>query len=78
VGVYPLAIDIYIDYRLDLISMDEALTVHFDPFTSRVDGGFWHELAQRKLEKYKLSEAELCIQGSYSNGECIIESECNG
>ncbi len=48
--------------------MDPKDIVHFDPFVSRVEAGFWHELAQRKLEKYKLSEAEQCITGYYSNG----------
>ena len=53
----------------------------FDPFTSRVESGFWHELGRRKLEKYKLSEAEQCIRGSYSNGEsscsfCLLEMNC--
>lgn len=43
--------------------------IHFDPFVSRVESGFWHELAQRKLEKYKLSEAEQVLGGCYSNGE---------
>lgn len=43
--------------------------VHFDPFVSRVESGFWHELGQRKLEKYQLSEAEQCIGGCYCNGE---------
>jgi len=42
--------------------------LQFDPFVSRIDAGFWHELAQRKLEKYKLSEEKQKIQGSYGNG----------
>lgn len=42
--------------------------LQFDPFVSRIDAGFWHELAQRKLEKYKLSEEKQEIQGCYGNG----------
>ncbi len=43
--------------------------LHFDPFVSRVESGFWHELGKRKLEKYKLSEAQQHIRGSYSKGK---------
>lgn len=43
--------------------------VHFDPFVSRVESGFWHELGERKLEKYKLSVEEQRIGGCYSNGK---------
>lgn len=50
--------------------------IHFDPFVSRVEAGFWHELAQRKLEKYKLSEAEQHIRGYYNNGKNPAESAC--
>ena len=49
--------------------MEERSLIHFDPFVSRVEAGFWHELAQRKLEKYKLSEARQVVRGSYSSGE---------
>lgn len=42
--------------------------IQFDPFVSRIEAGFWHELAQRKLEEYKLSEAKQAIRGCYSNG----------
>lgn len=45
--------------------------MQFDPYLSRIDAGFWHELAQRKLEKYKLSEAKQAIRGCYSNGRNI-------
>lgn len=54
-----------------MLIMDSKNVVHFDPFVSRVEAGFWHELAQRKLEKYKLSEAEQCITGCYSNGKDV-------
>ncbi len=43
--------------------------LQFDPFVSRIDAGFWHELAQRKLEKYKLSEDKQPIRGCYGNGK---------
>lgn len=52
--------------------MESRSIVHFDPFVSRVEAGFWHELARRKLEKYKLSEAEQRVLGFYSNGELVI------
>lgn len=48
--------------------MGDKEVIHFDPFVSRVEAGFWHELAQRKLEKYKLSEAEQTVRGFYSIG----------
>lgn len=49
--------------------MDPENVLQFDPFVSRVEADFWHELGQRKLDKYKLSEAEQNITGCYSNGE---------
>lgn len=52
-----------------VLQMEGRSIIHFDPFVSRVEAGFWHELAQRKLEKYKLSEAEQIVRGSYSNGK---------
>ena len=46
--------------------------LQFDPYVSRIEAGFWHELAQRKLEEYKLSEAKQAIWGCYSNGRGIF------
>lgn len=45
--------------------------LQFVPFSSRLDAGFWHELSQRKLEKYQLSEAAREIHGYYSNSGCL-------
>ena len=50
---------------------DSGNLIHFDPYVSRIETGFWHELAQRKLEKYKLSEAEHEIKGCYSSSKLV-------
>ncbi len=52
---------------LPSFAMEGGGIIHFDPYVSRIEAGFWHELSQRKLEKYKLSEAEQEITGCYSN-----------
>ena len=48
--------------------MSEGL-LQFVPFQSRLEAGFWHELSQRKLEKYQLSEDARDIVGYYTNSE---------
>ncbi|XP_064398702.1 ubiquitin-like modifier-activating enzyme ATG7 [Halichondria panicea] len=48
------------------VSAGESI-LQFLPFVSRLETGFWHELGQRKLEKYKLSEEQQQIFGSYFN-----------
>ena len=50
------------------VSAGESI-LQFLPFVSRLETGFWHELGQRKLEKYKLSEEQQQIFGSYFNCE---------
>lgn len=47
----------------------EEEILQFVPFVSRLETGFWHELGRRKLEKYKLSEAQQDIRGCYYNSE---------
>lgn len=41
--------------------------LQFLPFVSRLEAGFWHELGRRKLECFKLSEAQQELHGSFSN-----------
>lgn len=60
----------HVHAALQMAELNDNGMIHFDPYISRVETGFWHELAQRKLEKYKLSEAEQDIRGCYSNGKC--------
>lgn len=47
----------------------EGEILQFLPFVSRLETGFWHELGRRKLEKYKLSEAQQDIRGCYYNSK---------
>ena len=51
------------------VKMAEKNILQFVPFASRLEAGFWHELSQRKLEKYKLSEDARDIYGYYTNSE---------
>eukprot|EP00123_Amoebidium_parasiticum_P019039 comp24334_c8_seq11/m.46094 comp24334_c8_seq11/g.46094 ORF comp24334_c8_seq11/g.46094 comp24334_c8_seq11/m.46094 type:complete len:106 (-) comp24334_c8_seq11:32-349(-) len=43
-------------------------TLQFVPFTSGVDVGFWHQLAKRKLNLYRLDDSAREIQGYYMAG----------
>ena len=45
--------------------------LQFLPFVSRLEAGFWHELGRRKLECFKLSEAQQELHGSYSNSMSV-------
>lgn len=38
----------------------------FEPFISSVNISFWYELAKLKLDKFKLSEEPVKIQGYYA------------
>ena len=48
---------------------EKETILQFIPFVSKLGAGFWHELSQRKLEKYKLSEEARDIYGYYTNSE---------
>ena len=37
-------------------------TLKFYPYQSAVDPGFWHTLAKKKLEEFKLSEECRCVK----------------
>lgn len=39
----------------------------FEPFSSFIQNGFWHVLAQNKLKKYKLNTSKVSITGYYRN-----------
>jgi ubiquitin-like modifier-activating enzyme ATG7 len=39
--------------------------LQFVPWQSAVDVGFWQKLAHRKLDEFRLSEAEQLIFGHY-------------
>ena len=45
--------------------------LQFLPFVSRLEAGFWHELGRRKLECFKLSEAQQELHGSFSNSMSV-------
>lgn len=47
--------------------MDEKL-LQYVPFSSALDGGFWHKLTQNKLEEYHLDESAKELYAFYSNG----------
>ncbi len=59
------------------VSAGESI-LQFLPFVSRLETGFWHELGQRKLEKYKLSEEQKQIFGSYFNCEILYQGAWRG
>ncbi len=59
------------------VSAGESI-LQFLPFVSRLETGFWHELGQRKLEKYKLSEEQKQIFGSYFNCEILYQGARRG
>ncbi|CAG0899101.1 unnamed protein product [Darwinula stevensoni] len=44
-----------------------AQLLQYAPFSSCVDPRFWYKLSQLKLEKYKLSEESVNIDGFFSN-----------
>ena len=46
----------------------EETLLRFAPFTSTIDGGFWHRFTTLKLEELKLSEKPVPLLGYYSNG----------
>ena len=54
---------------------EKETILQFVPFVSKLEAGFWHELSQRKLEKYKLSEEARDIYGYYTNSEPLQEWE---
>lgn len=41
--------------------------LQFHPFSSALDGGFWHKLTQLKLDVFGLDDEEKCLQGVYTN-----------
>lgn len=44
-------------------------TLQFVPFSSFLDGGFWHKLSHNKLNVYGLDDSVKSIQASYYNGD---------
>lgn len=40
--------------------------LQFVPFVSMLEAGFWHELTQRKLNEYHLSEERRLLHGYYT------------
>ncbi|KAI0214927.1 Ubiquitin-like modifier-activating enzyme ATG7 [Lamellibrachia satsuma] len=46
-----------------------AKHLQFAPFSSTLDGGFWHKLSQLKLDVYGLDDEPRNIDGFYSNGD---------
>eukprot|EP01116_Phalansterium_solitarium_P005562 TRINITY_DN1735_c0_g2_i2.p1 TRINITY_DN1735_c0_g2~~TRINITY_DN1735_c0_g2_i2.p1 ORF type:complete len:716 (+),score=212.12 TRINITY_DN1735_c0_g2_i2:935-3082(+) len=50
---------------MEQASPERPQLLQFQTFSSTVNATFWHELAQRKLERYKLSEEPVGIVGSY-------------
>ncbi|XP_014676491.1 PREDICTED: ubiquitin-like modifier-activating enzyme ATG7 [Priapulus caudatus] len=47
---------------------EEGALLQFVPFSSALDGSFWHALTKNKLEVYRLDEAPRSVHGFYSNG----------
>ena len=45
-----------------------ATTLQFAPLSSAVDGAFWHELGERKIQHYKLDTSAKPIYGTYRTG----------
>ena len=43
--------------------------LQFAPFTSALDGGFWHKFSQLKLEVFKLDDCAHDINAVYGNGD---------
>nr|APY27057.2 autophagy-related protein 7 [Dugesia japonica] len=41
--------------------------IKFSPFQSLVDGSFWHVLARKKLDEYKLNEGPYTIYGNFEH-----------
>lgn len=47
----------------------QTYTLKFVPFSSFLDGGFWHKLSHNKLNVYGLDDSVRTIQASYYNGD---------
>lgn len=45
----------------------------FQPLRVRISTTFWTELARRKLDEYKLSDAEVLVRGFYRAGSAFLE-----
>lgn len=46
-----------------------ATSLQFAPFSSCVDGGFWHKLTQLKLDVFQLDQTPKALNGFYTNGK---------
>ena len=46
--------------------------IQFAPFSSCVDGGFWHKLTQLKLDVFQLDQTPNKITGYYTNGFKVL------
>ena len=46
--------------------------LQFVPFVSTLEAGFWHELTQRKLNEYHLSEERRKVHGYYTSSKTIL------
>ncbi|XP_074644713.1 ubiquitin-like modifier-activating enzyme ATG7 isoform X2 [Tubulanus polymorphus] len=55
--------------------MAAPIQLQFAPFSSVLDGGFWHTLSQKKLDVFGLAEEEQELHGFYSNGG-LLGSSC--
>lgn len=50
--------------------------IKFQPFASAVDYSFWHELTQRKLDVWRLSEEPVHVWGTYLTRAAADELPC--
>ena len=46
-----------------------AKPLQFAPYSSTLDGGFWHKLSKLKLDVFGLDDKQRQINGFYGNGE---------
>lgn len=46
--------------------MEEEKILQFQPFKSSVSISFWYELANKKLETYKLNDQPISLMGYYT------------
>lgn len=71
-------------YQLKMTTNECPL--RFEPFTTVISPSFWIALSRKKLELFKLNDAELSIWGYYSGGnarffiteECLSQSKAAG
>lgn len=49
----------------------DPLKLQFVPFSSFLDGGFWHKLSDNKLNHYGLDESDKPLYAWYYNGDSI-------